>query len=114
VDEAEVLAVQRDIQVNDADHPLAQGFESDEVITFEPPSDTDYEINVLEGFEPGEADFVFVRGPESEESGTPSVVAVEDEFSAVRIAVIGFPIYLLPQDAQSQLVLNTVSWLLNP
>ncbi|MGD8623662.1 MAG: DUF4350 domain-containing protein [Anaerolineae bacterium] len=113
VDESEVLAVQRDIQVNDADHPLAQGFESDEVITFE-PADTDYEINVLEGFEPEEADFVFVRGPESEESGAASVVAVEDEFSAVKISIIGFPIYLLPEAAQSRLVLNTVSWLLNP
>jgi hypothetical protein len=114
VDESDVLAVQHDLQVNDADHPLAEGFESDEVIAFEPPSDADYEINVLEGFEPDEADFVFVRGPESEESGAPSVVAVEDEFSGVRIAIIGFPIYLLPKDAQSRLVLNTVSWLLTP
>jgi hypothetical protein len=114
VDETDILAVQRDIQVNDASHPLAAGFERDEVIAFESPSGADYEINVLEGFEPDEADFVFVRGPESEESGAPSVVAVEDELSGVKITVIGFPVYLLPEASQTRLVLNTVSWLLNP
>ncbi|NIV33425.1 MAG: hypothetical protein GWN58_29460, partial [Anaerolineae bacterium] len=79
-------AVQRDIEVNDASHPLARGFEAGGIIEFvTPPSGNDYEIALLEDFTEEDGDFVFVRGPSSEASGEPSVVTLEDEFGAFRL-----------------------------
>jgi hypothetical protein len=37
-----------------------------------------------------------------------------DELNEFRFVFIGFPLYLLPEDPQAQLVLNAVSWLLGP
>ncbi len=111
--DTETEAVQRDIQVADATHPLAEGFEAEEVIDFViPPSGAEYEVGVLEGSEEGS--IVFVRGPGSEASGSPSIAALEDEFSEFRLVFIGLPLYLLPEQPKSQLVLNSVSWLLGP
>ncbi|MCL7453542.1 MAG: hypothetical protein M8467_10905, partial [Anaerolineae bacterium] len=115
VGESETQSVQRDIQVEDPTHPLADGFESGEVIPFiiEPPAES-YEVDVLD--DPGESGevVVFVRGPDSEDSGGASLIALEDEFSDVRVVLIGFPIYLLPDEAKTHLVLNATTWLLNP
>jgi hypothetical protein len=108
-------AVQRDIQVNDANDPLAQGFTAGQAIDFVAgPSGSEYETSVLE--EPGEANRTVpcVRGPESEQAGAPAVVVTKDELSDLQVVFIGFPLYLLPDDAKSQLVLNTVDWMLNP
>jgi hypothetical protein len=69
---AEEQAVQRDIQVRDASHPLAQGFAPDEVISFvAAPSGTEYEMDVLSDLDDGDTDVVFVRGPESEGAACP-------------------------------------------
>ena len=107
--------VQRDIQVNDASHPLARGFEAEGIIEFvTPPSGSDYEIALLEDFTEEDGDFVFVRGPSSEASGEPSVVTLEDEFGAFRLVYICFPVYLLPEEPKVQLVENAASWLLSP
>ena len=107
--------VQRDIQVNDASHPLARGFEAGEIIDFvTPPSGSDYEIALLEDLTEEDGDFVFVRGPNSEASGQPSVVTLEDEFGAFRLVYISFPVYLLPEGPAAQLVENAASWLLSP
>ncbi|MFN2225827.1 MAG: DUF4350 domain-containing protein [Anaerolineae bacterium] len=115
VGESTTQAVQRDIQVQDGDHPMAQGFGQDEVIPFlDAPSGSEYEIDVLEDFREDEGAIVFVRGPESESSGTPSVAVIEDELSGLRLVFIAFPLYLLPEAPRAQLVLNTVSWLLSP
>jgi hypothetical protein len=115
VGESETQSVQRDIQVEDATHPLADGFESGEVIPFiiEPPAES-YEVDVLD--DPGESGevVVFVRGPDSEDSGGASLIALEDEFSDVRVVLVGFPIHLLPEEAKTHLVLNATTWLLNP
>lgn len=108
-------AVQRDIQVRDSEHPLAAGFEADEVIPFlAAPSGSEYEVDVLEDFQEGEDVIVFVRGPESEASGAASVAIVEDEINGLRLAFLGFPLYLLPDAARARLVWNTVTWLLSP
>jgi hypothetical protein len=108
-------AVQRDIQVQDATHPLASGFESGQVIDFvTAPSGSEYEVGVLEDFQEDEGSMIFVRGPGSEESGIASIVTLEDEFSGFRLVFIGFPLYLLPDAPKSDLVSNAVSWLLSP
>jgi len=108
-------AVQRDLQVEDASHPLAQGFDAGEVIPFvEAPSGSEYEIDVLTDLADGETDVVLVRGPDSESSGVPSLAVMSDAVSNTRVVFAGFPIYLLPEPAKSRLVLNTVSWMLSP
>jgi hypothetical protein len=107
-------SVQRDIQVYDSTHPLARSFAADEVIPFlTPPSGSDYEVDVLEDFRPEEDTIVFVRGPESEASGIASLAVIEDEFSDLQLVFIGFPLYLLPEEPRTRLVLDMVSWLLN-
>lgn len=115
LDDTASEAIQRDIQVKDADHPLAQGFEPEEVISFvSPPSGHEYEIGVLETDLIEGSIIVFVRGPDSESAGSESILVAEDEFLRLHIALIGFPIYLLPPEAKTRLVLNTVEWMLNP
>jgi hypothetical protein len=107
--------VQRDIQVNDASHPLARGFEVGEVIEFVmPPSGSEYEMAVLDEWTEEDGDIVFVRGPNSEASEVPSVVAIVDDFSDFRLVYVCFPVYLLPEGPKEQFVRNTLSWLLNP
>ncbi len=115
INESDTEVVQRDIQVSDASHPLAEGFEDAQVIEFvTPPSGSEYEIGVLEDWSELDGDIVFVRGPNSEASDMPSVVTLEDDFSDFRLVYICFPVYLLPEDAKSQFVVNAVSWLLSP
>jgi hypothetical protein len=107
--------VQQDIQVNDASHPLAWGFEAGEVIEFVmPPSGSEYEMAVLDDWTEEDGDIVFVRGPNSEASEVPSVVVIVDEFSDFRLVYVCFPVYLLPQDDKVQFVENAASWLLAP
>jgi hypothetical protein len=113
LDETAPTAVQRDIQVKDANHPMTRGFDEGEVIRFvSAPSGQEYEIGVMEADMDGEIITIFVRGPDSEESGANSIVVLADELLELRVAFIGFPIYLLPQDAKSRLVMNTVDWML--
>jgi hypothetical protein len=107
--------VQRDIQVNDPSHPLARDFEAGEIIEFvTPPSGIDYEIALLEDFTEEDGALVFVRGPNSEASGLPSVVTLEDEFGDFRLVYVCFPVYLLPEGPKVQFVENAASWLLSP
>jgi hypothetical protein len=56
---------------------------------------------------------VFVRGPNSEGSGLPSIVTLEDEFGDFLLVYVCFPIYLLPEGPKVQFVENAASWLLN-
>ena len=115
VSDSTTVLLQRDIQVNEPDHPLAKGFEAGEIIEFvTAPSGSDYETGVLEDFTEEDGDFVFVRGPNSEASGLPSVVTLEDEFGDFRLVYICFPVYLLPEGAKAHLVENATSWLLSP
>lgn len=108
-------SVQRDIQVSDPTHPLVDGFEPEEVIRFVPgPSGDEYATSILEDSEEEGTFIPLVRGPDSEDAGMASVLVVEDEFSGMRIVLMGFPLYLLPEKAKSQLVLNAVEWMLAP
>jgi len=111
-DESAEMSAQRDIQVKDAAHSLAQGFAPDQVITFvAPPADQAYEIGVIDAEAEEGSEIVFVRGPESAAPGAASVVVLDD-LLGIRIALLGFPIYLLPEEARSRLVNNTVDWAL--
>jgi hypothetical protein len=116
IGDTDIEAVQRDIQVHDATHPLVEGFEAEEVIGFvTAPSGSEYQTSVLEDLVEENGTVVpFVRGPESEEAGAPSVAIMEDDLTTVQVVFISFPIYLLPEEAKSRLVLNTVGYLLGP
>jgi hypothetical protein len=108
-------SIQRDIQVSDSAHPVSEGFDAGEVIRFVPgPSGGDYVTDVLEDTEEEGTIIPFVRGPDSEDAGTASVVVVEDEITDIRVVLMGFPLYLLPEQPKSQLVLNAVEWMLAP
>jgi hypothetical protein len=115
VGDTETEAIQRDIQVEDPGHPLARGFEAGQVIEFvQAPSGEEYAMGVLEEVQEEGSSTIFVRGPSSEEAGIPSVVAITDESIGFRLVYFGFPLYLLPEAAKTQLTQSTVSWLLSP
>lgn len=108
-------SVQRDIQVHHADHPLTKGFKADEVIPFVPaPSGQEYETSVLKGEKEGRGVSIpFVRGPDSEDAGEATVYVMADEQQGMYLVLIGFPIYLLPEEAKTRLVLNATAWLVS-
>jgi hypothetical protein len=100
-----------DIQVAQADHPLTEGFEADQVITLERLfADEDYSTFVQE--ETDSDAIVFTRGPDSEFAGEPVISVVEDEFESSRFLMIGFPIYLMPWEERYQFGTNAVLWLM--
>ncbi|HSJ56378.1 MAG TPA: DUF4350 domain-containing protein [Anaerolineae bacterium] len=112
VSESEREAVQRDVQVMDTAHPLGRGLQEGQVIAFE--TEQEYLVDVLEEYgETGET-IVLARGPASEATGAASVVVVDDELSGMRVVVVGFPIYLLPDESRTTLVQNIASWALMP
>jgi hypothetical protein len=100
-----------DIQVAQASHPLAEGFEAEQIIALEQlTNEQDYAFFTL-----AEADpelIVFVRGPSSEFAGEAIITASEDESFHNRALIIGFPIYLLPDEERHQLATNAVLWLM--
>ena len=113
ISNADTQSVQRDIQVQDAAHPIAAGFKAGEVIGFVPgPADGKYELDVVQELETKDQAIVFVRGPESEDRGASSIFAFRDKVSGVQAAYIGFPLFLLPEEVGTRLVLNTVTWML--
>ena len=71
-------------------------------------------MGVLEEVQEEGSSTIFVRGPSSEEAGIPSVVAITDESIGFLLVYFGFPLYLLPEAAKTQLTQSTVSWLLSP
>jgi hypothetical protein len=104
--------VLRDIQVQDADHPIVKGFEPNQVITLVPaPSGSEYKTELL-GSEADAAAIPFVRGPTSENKGRAALLVVQDASNGLRAVLMGLPIYLLPEDSRGRLVTNTVDWLL--
>jgi hypothetical protein len=108
-------SVQRDIEVEDADHPLAEGFLPGEVVSFlSLPPGVEYAVEVQDEVAEGDGHVVFVRGPDSQDAGSSSIWVVEDESTNVQIVFIGLPIYLLPEEVRTRLVLNAVDWMLSP
>jgi len=107
------VAVQLDVQVEDASHPVARGFTKGEVIAFVPaPSGQDYAVQVLDEADAGDSAVVMVRGPASKSPGAPSVLVLADESTGFAMVYIAFPLYLLPDEAKTRLVTNAVDWLL--
>jgi len=106
-------AVQQDVQVEDASHPVAEGFTKGEVIAFVPaPSGQEYAVQVLGEEDAEDTAVVMVRGPASESPGLPSVVVLEEESTGFKMLYVAFPLYLLPEEAKARLVLNAVDWML--
>jgi hypothetical protein len=102
-----------DIQVADATHPLAAGFESDEVLALSASESGVPAVVVAEDeSELGEdTAVVFRRGPDSPSPGTAIVVAAYDKETDVRMILAFFSFYQLPEDAQRTFALNAAAWL---
>lgn len=99
-----------DIQVTQADHPLAAGFEADQVITLERfTAEEDYAPYVTRDTDA--ESMVWSRGPESEFPGEAVIAAAEMEDPSARLVVMNVPLYLLPYDDGFQLGTNVVMWL---
>ncbi len=102
------FAEQQDISLLLADHPIAKNFDKETVIPF---IDITYEEETLKPDvvrHTSDARVIFERGPDSRQPGAAAVIAYEDDRS--KVAYFAFPVYLLPSDAQQQLILNTVDW----
>ena len=100
-----------DIQVAQADHPLAEGFEPDEVITLERfTAEEDYAPFILQESDPEL--IVFVRGPDSEFAGDPVITMDGDDLAGNKVIVFGFPIYLMPYEPRYLLATNAIQWLM--
>lgn len=101
------LEEQKDIKLEALEHPIAVGFEEDQVIVFViPPSEETYSPNAIAPLE--DAETIFVRGPDSESTDEASIIAYQDQRS--RVAYVGFPMFLMPEDEQARLVKNVVRW----
>ncbi len=103
-----------DIQVADSTHPLAAGFETDEILAL---SASESGVPAVAATEEDadigdEVTIVFTRGPDSPSPGAPVVVAGYDDAQNLRIIAAFFAFYQLPEDAQRTFALNAVSWLI--
>ncbi len=108
------VAVQQDIRVQDAGHPVTRGFTKGEIIAFvSAPSGKDYAVQVLEQSDAEDAVVAMVRGPASESPGNPSVLVLEQGQTGLKMLYIVFPLYLLPDEAKTRLVSNAVGWMLS-
>jgi hypothetical protein len=100
-----------DVQVAQADHPLAEGFEAGQVITLERfTADEDYVTTIL-----GETDpqaIVFSRGPTSELSGRAAITVEENATAGSKTVWIGFPPFLLPTEERFRIATNAIRWIL--
>lgn len=101
------LEEQKDIKLEAPEHPVARGFEEDQVIVFViPPSEETYSPNAIAPLE--DAETIFVRGPTSESDGEASIITYQDRRS--RVAYIAFPMFLMPEEEQARLVNNVIRW----
>ena len=100
------LGEQEDLAVAMPDHPIAEDFEEDQVISFTTSLNEEAFIDVV-NYTP-DSRVIFRRGPDSEAPEAPAVIAYEDE--RVKIAYYAFPIYLVPGPERALLVNNTIDW----
>jgi len=101
------FAEQSDLRVAMPDHPIAKDINPNEVFEFvDTPSGEPLLSDVV--MNTSDARAIFTRGSQSDEAGAPAVIAFED--NRAKIAYFAFPIYLLPPEAQMQIVNNTVDW----
>jgi hypothetical protein len=100
-----------DVQVTQAGHPLAEGFEAGQVITLERfTADEDYATTVLS--ETNTQAIVFSRGPTSELSGRAAITVEENPTAGSKTVWIGFPLFLLPTEARFRMATNAIRWIL--
>jgi hypothetical protein len=100
-----------DIQVAQADHPLAEGFDAGEVIVLERfTADEDYAPYVMT--DTAEDAAIWTRGPESEFAGKAVISVLDDDVLGARLVIMGVPLYLLPYDQGLQLGSNAFLWLI--
>jgi hypothetical protein len=102
-----------DIQVADSTHPLAAGFEANEILALSASeSGVPAVVATEEDAEIGDdVTIVFRRGPDSPSPGTPVVIAGHDDVQRLRIVAAFFAFYQLPEDAQRAFIMSAVSWL---
>lgn len=101
------IGEQNDIEVSQADHPLAKDFEPTAVFTLTAAvSDETATVDVINYT--SDSRVIFRRGPESEFPGAPTVIAYEDDRS--KIAYFAFPLYRMQSGSRALLVDNTVDW----
>jgi hypothetical protein len=100
-----------DIQVMQGDHPLARGFETDQII--------DLDLSSMdEGFAPhallyyASEEIIFARGPKSELSEAAVIAAIEGDELFGKVINIGFPIYLLSDEDAMRLGTNVIVWIM--
>jgi hypothetical protein len=98
-----------DLQVADAENPLATGYENGQVIDLVAEASS-YTADVIAALP--EADIAFTRGPRSPEAGPPAIITYES--GRARVVYVAFPIYLLPDEDLDIIVANAVGWLLEP
>ncbi|MFL7790510.1 MAG: DUF4350 domain-containing protein [Anaerolineae bacterium] len=102
-----------DLQVADNTHPLAAGFEPDEILALS-ASESGVPAVLAEEGEGGGTEgnsVVFRRGPDSISPGAIVVLAGEDEVLGIRSIIALFSLYRLPEDAQRTFALNAAAWL---
>ncbi len=111
--EEDQLAPIDDLQVDDASHPLAAGFELGEPITLL-PSESGVPATVMSQEDTTESQIVFRRGPDSAEAGAPAVVTISQEYygESIHLVLATFAFYRLPEDAQRTFALNAVEWMM--
>ncbi len=105
---AEDLAPLRDIQVSETTSVLTTGFTPGEVIELTGEIDA----LVFDGSEEEEGQItLFLRGPTSDQAGDVIAIATDaGEFLDLQILIMGFPLYMLPEDYQVQIINNAMIW----
>lgn len=106
--EGEETAILRDLEVSSVPSDLTRGFQPGEIIAFP----AEFEAVVFDSSEEEDGMLpVFLRGPNSEESGDVIAAGIQEGMpGGLHVLLIGFPFYMLPDAAQTQLVDNAMEW----
>jgi hypothetical protein len=103
------MALLRDLRVSDRPSPLTARFSADQL--FELTAEIEAPVFAYEAADDDGTLPVFLRGPASQEAGDVIAAAFQEpNLGQARLMLIGFPIYLLPEEAQGQLIDNAVNW----
>lgn len=100
-----------DLQVVDSSHPLAGGFLEETIGLLDSQSGVPSLVLTVDDVTLDETTVaVFERGPASPHSGTPILIAGEQD--GERFVLAGFAVYRLPEDVRTTFIFNLVAWLL--
>ncbi|MBN1877727.1 MAG: hypothetical protein JXA33_26130 [Anaerolineae bacterium] len=99
-----------DLEVAGTESMLLEGLTPGEIIEL---SDSENDVPALIVPEDEDIEVLLMRGPDSPQTGTPVIVATEDEGEGVnRLIIAALAFYRLPEDVQRTLTMNAVSWLM--